>query len=110
MNKQNLEILDNGDVIAVSEEFKNEFNGGNTLKIQQLLKEYQEYVAESNGSSKSEIFIEGIECEVLSKDSNLKGWRKGKIKFVVQFEPEAAEINNNPNSLEDIRKQIDSTN
>lgn len=110
MNEQNLEILDNDDVMTVSEEFKNEFNRGNTLKIQQLLEEYQEYFVESNESSKSEIFIEGIECEILTKDGNLKGWRKGKIKFVVQFEPEQAEISNNLNSLEDIRKQINSTN
>lgn len=110
MNKQNLEILDNDDVIAVSKEFKNEFNAGNTLKIQQLLKEYQEYVTESNGIDKSGIFIEGIEFEILSKNGNSKGWRKGKIKFIVQFEPEEAEINNNSNSLEDIRKQIDKTN
>lgn len=110
MNEQNLEILDNDDVIAVSDEFKNEFNAGNTLKIQQLLEEYQEYVAENNGSDKSRIFIEGIEFEILSKNGNSKGWRKGKIKFVVQFEPEVAEISNNLNSLEDIRKQINSTN
>lgn len=109
MNDQNLKILDNGDVIAVSEKFKDEFNKGDTLKIQQLLEEYQEYVAESNGSSKSEIFVAGIECEVLSKDGNLKGWKKEKIKFVLQFEPEETEFNN-INSLEDIRKQIDSTN
>jgi hypothetical protein len=110
MNEQNLEILDNSDVIAISEEFRDKFNGGNTLKIQQLLEEYQEYIADSNGSSKSEIFIESIECEVLSKDGNFKGWRKGKIKFVVQFEPEEAEISNNLNSLEDIRRQINSKN
>ncbi|MGL4759386.1 MAG: KGK domain-containing protein, partial [Patescibacteria group bacterium] len=60
--------------------------------------------------SKAEIFIEGIECEILSKDGNSKGWRKGKIKFVVQFESEVADISNNLNSLEDIRKQINSTN
>jgi hypothetical protein len=110
MNEQNFEILDNDDVMAISEEFKNEFIRGKTLKINQLLEEYQEYIADNHGTSKSEIFIEGIECEILTKDGNLKGWRKGKIKFVVQFEPEEGEISNNLNSLEDIRKQINSTN
>jgi hypothetical protein len=110
MNEQILEILDNGDVIAISGQFRDEFIRGKTLKINQLLEEYQEYIVESNGSSKSEIFIEGIECEVLSKDGNSRGWRKGKIKFAVQFEPEEAEISNNLNSLEDIRRQINSKN
>lgn len=110
MTEQNLEILDNNDVIAISEKFKDEFNAGNTLKIQQLLEEYKEYIMESNESSKSEICTQGIECEVLRKDVTSKGWRKGKIKFVFQFEPEEAELNNNPNSLDDIRKQIDSIN
>lgn len=108
---RDLEILSSNDVISILKHDEGRFSLGNTLKVKQLLEEYEEYIRlQTKAINNSEIFIEGIECDVLRKDGNLKGWRKGKIKFVVQFEPEEAEINNNPSSLEDIRKQIDSTN
>ncbi len=108
---KDLEILNNDDVIAISQDFKGRFEAGNTLKIKQLLEEYKQYIHNSNVSSwNGNIFKEHIKCEVLSQDGKYKGWRKGKIKFVVQFEPEEAEINNSPNSLDDIRQQIDTAN
>ncbi|MGL4758469.1 MAG: KGK domain-containing protein [Patescibacteria group bacterium] len=108
---RDLEILSSNDVISVLKHDEGRFVSGDTLKVKQLLEEYEEYIkVQTKTTNNSEIFIEGIECEVLSKDGNLKGWRKGKIKFVVQFEPEEAELNNNQNSLEDIRRQIDNTN
>jgi hypothetical protein len=105
---KNIEILSSNDVISVLKHDKERFSLGDTLKVKQLLEEYEEYIGvETKATNNSEIFIEGIECDVLREDGNSKGWRKGKIKFVVQFEPEEAEIHNNLNSLEDIRKQID---
>ena len=110
---KDLEILNNNDVISVVDMSKADFFSGNTLKIQQLLEEYKEYVRESkairsNGSTN--ICDHGIECEVLRQNSDHKGWRKGKIKFVVQFEPDEIESIASSNSLDDIRKQIDTTN
>ena len=107
---QEREILNNNDVISVVDIGEAEFVYGNTLKIQQLLEEYKEYVEEvKEDTYNSKICTQGIECEVLRQDGNSKGWRTGKIKFVVQFEPDAVESNKNSNTLDDIRKQINTT-
>ena len=108
---KDLEILNNDDVISVIKSDEGRFICGNTLRVEQLYNEYKIYVGESNSSiSNQEIFEQHIECEVLRQDNSIKGWRKGKIKFVVQFEPEEYESNSKSNSLDDIRKQIDTTN
>ena len=110
MNK-NIEILNNNDVISVLKHDEGKFASGDTIKVQQLLKEYEGYIeAGTKTTNHSEIFTQGMECEILRQDGEHKGWRKGKIKFVVQFEPEEAKNNCNPNSLDDIRQQLDSTN
>lgn len=101
-----LEILDDNDVISVVNLREAEFESGNTLKIQQLLEEYKEYVKESQQHSRSKICSEGIECEALRRNGNSKGWRKGKIKFVVQFEPDEIDSHADSNSLDDIRDRI----
>lgn len=98
------EILKDNDVISVFEQDKGKFASGDTLKVLQLLAEYEEYI------TNSEAFLQGMECEVLMQNSEYQGWRKGKIKFVVQFEPEEVGNENSANSLADIRKQIDNTN
>ena len=108
---KDLEILNNDDVISVFKHDQGRFALGDTLKIQQLLEEYEGYIkVQTKTVNNSEICTQGIECQVLRKDGEYKGWRKGKIKFVVQFEPEEYESNDKPNSLDDIRKQIDTTN
>lgn len=107
---QEREILNNNDVVSVVDLREAEFVSGNTLKIQQLLGEYKEYVEEARDHNcNSTIYTQGIECEVLRQDTNSKGWRTGKIKFVVQFEPYAVESSKDSNTLDDIRKQIDTT-
>ena len=109
--KENHEILNEFDVISVTHQNEGRFASGDTFKVQQILKEYEGYMkAGTKTINNSEIWIQGIECEVLRHDSDSKGWKKGKIKFVVQFEPEEAENNYNSNSLDDIRQQLDSTN
>ena len=108
MSKE-FEILNNNDVISVLKHNKNRFVLGNTLKIQQLLEEYQTYISESNSCrSNTKIFDDSIECEVLRHDGDRPGWRKGKIRFVVQFEPEETENDCSSNSLDDIRQQLNS--
>lgn len=108
---KNLEILNNDDVISVTENGKGRFVSGNTLKVQQLYEEYQKYVEESSASvSNKEIFKQYIECEVLRQISKHQSWRKGKIKLVVQFEADDIEGNASSNSLDSIRKQIDTAN
>jgi hypothetical protein len=102
---KNLEILNNDDVISMFKHDEGRFASGDTLKVQQLLKEYENYLeGNTKSTSNSEICTQGIECEVLKQDGNIKGWRKGKIKFVIQFETD--EITNNINSLDDIRHRI----
>ena len=76
-----------------------------------VIEEYKEYTkAYDVISNNLKIFDRSIECEVLRHDGEYKGWRKGKIRFVVQFEPEEPENNYNSNSLDDIRQQLGSTN
>ena len=108
---QNSEILNNNDVISVMKKDYGRFICGDTMRVEQLYNEYKTYVDESNASvSNKEIFQQFIECEVLRQNSENKTWRKGKIKFVVQFEPDEPENNTNLNALDDIRKQIDTIN
>ena len=108
MNK-NAEILNNEDVISVFKHDEGRFSSGDTLKVLQLLAEYEEYIKNQAKTNNHEICLQGIECEVLRQNSEHKSWRKGKIKFVVQFEPET--INgHNSTSLDDIRHQLDTTN
>ena len=107
---QEREILNNNDVLSVIKDDEGRFICGDTLRVEQLYNEYKTYVNESNASaSNKEIFEEHINCKVLRQDGNSKGWRTGKIKFVVQFEPDAVESSKGSNTLDDIRKQIDAT-
>ena len=106
---KDLEILKNNDVISVLKQEEGRFASGDTFKVQQLLKEYEGYIeAATRTINNSEIFEQGIECEVLRHDGDRLGWRKGRIKFVVQFEPEETENDCSSNSLDDIRQQLDS--
>lgn len=107
---QEREILNNKDVISVFKQFKHDkgrFASGDTLKVLQLLTEYEGYIQEQTNANNSEIFLKGIECQVLRQNSKHQGWRKGKIKFVIQFESESTEVNKSTTTLDDIRKQID---
>ncbi|MEM8830230.1 MAG: KGK domain-containing protein [Cyanobacteria bacterium P01_G01_bin.19] len=109
-----MEILNTNDVVSVIGQSKGKFASGDTFKLQQLLEEYVEYTNKSaEDKNNSKIFSNSIECEVLRHDREHKGWRKGKIKFVVQFEPEKEEtsqkeeISQNIDSLDSIWQQID---
>lgn len=104
---QEREILNNNDVISVFKHDLGRFASGDTLKALQLLTEYEGYIKGQTKTNNSEIFLQGIECEVLRQNSEHQGWRKGKIKFVIQFESESAEANKSTTTLDDIRKQID---
>ncbi len=108
MNKD-LEILNNDDVISVFKHDEGRFTSGNTLKVQQLLAEYEGYIkVQTKTANNAEIFTQGIECQVLRQDNNSKGWRKGKIKFVIQFESDEISNSSNSNSLDDIRHRLNS--
>ncbi len=110
MNK-NTEVLSNDDVISVLKHDEGRFGLGDTVKVQQLIKEYEEYIkGNGKGTKNFDICTQGIECEVLRKEGNVKGWKKGKIKFVIQFESDEIVNNSSSNSLNDIRQQLDSTN
>ena len=108
----NSEILDSEDVLSIIQSSEAKFYAGSTLKIKQLIEEYKQYIFRTKGANNSnaKIYEESIECEILRKDNQYQGWRRGKIKFVVQFEPDVSENNVNSNALDDIRKQLDTTN
>ena len=107
----NLEILNNNDVISVFKHDEGRFASGNTLKVQQLLAEYEGYIkVQTKTAANHEICLQGIECEVIRQSSEHKSWRKGKIKFVVQFEPDVSENSQKPDSLDEIRQQLDRAN
>ena len=102
-----MEILNNNDVISVLKHDEGRFTSGDTFKAQQLLTEYEGYIeAQAKSANNEEICLKGIDCEVLRKDANSKGWRKGKFKFVVQFEPDEISSHADSNSLDDIRDRI----
>ena len=104
---KDMEILNKDDVISVFKHDAGRFASGDTFKVQQLITEYEGYIeAQTKTESNHEIFLRGIECEVLQQDANSKGWRKGKIKFVVQFIPDEVTNYANSNSLDDIRDRI----
>ena len=102
---KNLEILNNDDVISVFKHDEGRFDSGDTLKVIQLLSEYEKCIKVKSDNENHEICISAIECQVLRQNSEHKGWRKGKIKFVVQFESDEVDSNQS-NSLDDIRHQI----
>ena len=105
---KDLEILQENDVISVFKHDEGRFVSGDTIKAQQLLTEYENYIkGQAKNADNSEMCIHGIECEVLRQNGEHQGWRKGKIKFVVQFEPDVVESNKSSNGLDDIRQQID---
>lgn len=104
MNKK-IETLNQDDVISVFKHDEGKFTSGDTLKVMQLLREYEDYIKAQNKNNNHEICVSGIECEVLKQNGEYKGWRKGKIKFVIQFEPDEVS-NKQSNSLDDIRHQI----
>jgi KGK domain len=107
---KDLEILDSDDVISVIEGDENRFVCGDTFRVEQLYHEYKTYVAKSNASiSNKDIFKKHINCKVLRQNRNHKGWIKGKIKFIIAFEPDLVESNESSNSLDDIRKELDTT-
>jgi KGK domain len=103
---KNLEKLDINDVIALDKEI---FDRGFTLKATQLLEEYYQNISHKIGDWKASILTEGIECEVLRVNEGK--WRKGKIKLILEFEPDEPEFqaaNHKSDSLlDDIRQAID---
>lgn len=104
MNKE-LEILNNDDVVAVLKHDEGKFSAGDTLKVLQLLTEYEGYIKGQVKTNNHEAFIQGIECKILRHDGKHSGWRAGKIKFVLQFEPEEPS-SDRANSLDDLRHQL----
>ena len=107
---QEREVVNSNEVISVFKHDEGRFTSGDTIKAIQLLAEYEEYIEAQTKNNNSEICSQGIDCEILRQNHNSKGWRKGKIRFVIQFEPEETSNNNVSNSLDDIRDRMDSKN
>ena len=108
---QNFELLNNEDVVSLTQISEAQFGAGKTFKILQMINEYKQYIYRTKGvnNHNAKMFDESISCEVLKQDNQCQGWRSGKIKFVVQFEPDAIEDDIVSNPLDDIRQQLDTT-
>ncbi|HLO50808.1 MAG TPA: KGK domain-containing protein [Kamptonema sp.] len=62
-----------------------------TFKVSELMTILQSKISDE------ELFIEGIDCEVLSPGKN---WRKGKVRLRLEFTPDLPEAEDKTDSLE----------
>ncbi|MDR9404547.1 MAG: KGK domain-containing protein [Halothece sp. Uz-M2-17] len=109
----NNNFLDDKDVVSFS--YLNiegkPFELDQTMKVEEVLQQMSEWVKSRCDSDVQEIhssfFDIGIECEALKQ--NDQGWKKGKLRFRIEFIPdetnleEETEINENQ-SLDEFRR------
>ncbi|OKH28447.1 KGK domain-containing protein [Chroogloeocystis siderophila] len=83
-----------------------------TFKVGEMLRAIKSYI---NHDNINKLLDKGLEVEVLHLDA--KGWKKGRIKFTLEFCPDKSEgedvttsspfeSNEQKSSLDDIRKMI----
>ncbi|MGL5806095.1 MAG: KGK domain-containing protein [Xenococcaceae cyanobacterium] len=98
--EDNFYTLQEDDVVSVNPPL---FESGKTAKIEQIIEEYRlNFVRQINANKASILSKTGISCEVLRADGN--GWKTGKIKFILVFEPDEPEDTTPRSPLDDIRK------
>lgn len=106
-SKNKSEQLNEDEVISTSVKF---LNLSKTFKVKELLELLTSYY---NEKSVFKLFDKGLEIEVLRLGA--KGWRKGKVRFRLEFipdEPEIEEIletqkiSQQESPLDDIRRMI----
>ncbi|NET03064.1 MAG: hypothetical protein F6K61_21465 [Sphaerospermopsis sp. SIO1G1] len=101
--------LNQDDVVSMPED-DNPFEAS-TLKASEVYKEVREDIS----GSLEELTQSGMKCEVLQTTG--RGWRKGKLKFSLEFipdEPEPAQTQNTESSppakdaspLDDLRNEL----
>jgi hypothetical protein len=106
-SNKNLEKLAPDDVVSLT---TIPFEKGSTVKVTQILEEYYSDIYNKFNQYKATILREGIECEILRVNEGK--WRKGKIKLILEFEPDEIEIKteverSSDSLLDDIRQEIE---
>jgi hypothetical protein len=107
------EKLNHNDVVSVNRDNFERLDVSSTLKALELIAAIKEDVGSNNREAK--LFEDGMECEVLRPGAD--GWKKGKVRFVLEFCPDEPENNENQENeqldtsqksspLDDLRKQL----
>lgn len=109
----NNDFLDDKDVVSFSylDLEETPFGLDHTMKVEEILPQMSKWVKSQSLSDLKEIhssfFDIGVECEALKQ--NDQGWKKGKLRFRIEFIPdetnleEGTEINENQ-SLDEFRR------
>ncbi|OCQ94404.1 hypothetical protein BCD67_06850 [Oscillatoriales cyanobacterium USR001] len=87
-------LLNNDDVLSAN---------ATSLMFQSTFKVSEFMTIVQSKISDRELLIAGIDCELLSPG---KQWRKGKVKLRLEFIPEASEIEEQSDNLEDSEETV----
>lgn len=72
-----------------------------TFKVSELMTILQSKISDE------ELFIDGIECELLSPGQN---WKKGKVRLRLEFTPDTLEVEDNSYNLGDEEETVPGAN
>lgn len=98
--------LNDDDVISIDPDLS--FKVGGLLKVSRLYSALQDWFAKP---ANQWFHPSGVRCEILSIDGG--GWKKGKIRFKVEFIPDELEVkqklvsHNSASPLDDLRSTLD---
>ena len=81
------EPLSQNEVISVSTNTFKLLNLSTTFKIAELLESIKQYI--ESDALETQLFQEGIDCEVLRFNSQT--WQKGKVRITVEFSSRESE-------------------
>jgi hypothetical protein len=99
--------LNNDDVISINPSAS--FGAGDTTRVGNLLYQARLRHSGNNGQNMERLWFteEGVSCEVLKSEGG--GWQKGKIRFRLDFVPDAlpASSPNSNSPLDDLRSNLD---
>ncbi|MDJ0674393.1 MAG: KGK domain-containing protein [Calothrix sp. MO_167.B42] len=95
--------LNDDDVVSMREKFSPIKSP--VFQVQQVVEE----VVGNNGINVLDWSKNGVECEVIG--SNTGGWKKGKVRFCLEFipdqpAPEPEQAKNQESPLDDLRQQV----
>ncbi len=91
------DMMQKDDVVTVLAEDRILINH-KTFTVDELLSELSQRITGENIYQMKKWCMDGVSCQILSPNQN---WRKGKVKFCLEFVPDEAE-----SPLDDIRQQI----
>jgi hypothetical protein len=109
----NLERVEREDVVSV---YSGQiFVNNRTFTLNEFITAFMPIVKEKSApwtEDKEKWFNEGLDCKILKPGA--KSWRRGKVRISLEFEPEALEVADAPESsdsqasspLDDIRQRM----